>query len=126
MKKIVRILMFFLGLVFLPINKTLAIDGVSCTEPGATYALCASGIITKITYRKADDAVLVSGFDSPGCGAGWVLMNPTLDENKKQMYATLLTAYMSKKSVSLTRAGAGTCVPWDGGWKGPITEISLD
>jgi hypothetical protein len=55
-----------------------------------------------------------------------VLANITTDETSKRLYATLLAAYMAGKSVSITRAGAGTCVQWDGQWKGPITEVSLD
>lgn len=51
----------------------LAVDGVACTESGATYNVCASGLISKLTYRKSTDSALVNGVPSPGCGTGWFL-----------------------------------------------------
>lgn len=105
---------------------TFAVDGVSCVEEGIAYDMCKTGTISKLTYRKLDKAVLVSGIDAPGCGTGWILQDLDTDENSKAVYSSLLAAHLSLREITLTRVGHGSCVKWDGDWKGVITEISLN
>jgi hypothetical protein len=112
--------------VFIFSNLAFATDGVQCETAGVNYDLCNSGTITKLTYRKSSSSVLISGISAPGCGTGWVLAMPSQDEGAKAMYSALLAAHLSGKTVSLTRVGSGGCVQWDGIWKAPLTEISID
>ena len=65
--------------------------------------------------------MIVAGAD--GCPAGWVLENVS---GKKELHSLLLSAYMAKTPISLSRVGMGGCSLWDGIYGGNISEISLD
>ncbi len=120
-----KIWYLFISCLVMISNASLA-NEVQCRDPGGEYDVCGTGNISKLVYKKDQKAVLVSGISSPGCSAsGWVLPMPDGDEEAKSMYSALLAAYMSNKSVSLSRVGK-SCIQWNGEWKGTITEISLN